>query len=516
MHNFKRISAAMTLSLCLITNVSAAQVKKDIKIEINGENIVSDVSPFIEKDRTLVPIRVISENLGYEVGWDNKTRKVTVKNKDKTIELVVGKKDVKIDDKVSTIDVPPMIKSERTFVPLRFISESFDNDVDWNNDTRTVKIKKRVNKVASIFDYEKSSSIISESSIAKYGKEQDKNSNISNNWSRPQDSSMSLETRKTSVPQYRSGNNFDYTYKNIKKDGDYYAKKINNLFDKIIKDDKNYEIINNISRNVKVHPQLTEVNNYGGVKLSGSIKNNTDYTINFLCYELILDNGKIVLYTVDETVSPNNTGYIFSANHPVLYDMDTNYFHGYKILSVMADVTLANGERRVAYDQDWELMKKTIFNTDGYEKVSDYDKNNIIQNSVDKNESSKSDDILNELLKDLKLYYYLIPANSPSGLDSYALVQNNSKYTIKEMSFELILDNGKPFYYVLDGHTFPQSKGMLLSSSGVNKNLTGMTLDRMYNSKISEFYAVVILPSGEETSVGFMNEDAINSWVFTE
>lgn len=352
MHNFKRISAAMTLSLCLITNVSAAQVKKDIKIEINGENIVSDVSPFIEKDRTLVPIRVISENLGYEVGWDNKTRKVTVKNKDKTIELVVGKKDVKIDDKVSTIDVPPMIKSERTFVPLRFISESFDNDVDWNNDTRTVKIKKRVNKVASIFDYEKSSSIISESSIAKYGKEQDKNSNISNNWSRPQDSSMSLETRKTSVPQYRSGNNFDYTYKNIKKDGDYYAKKINNLFDKIIKDDKNYEIINNISRNVKVHPQLTEVNNYGGVKLSGSIKNNTNYIINFLCYELILDNGKIVLYTVDETVSPNNTGYIFSANHPVLYDMDTNYFHGYKTLSVMADVTLANGERRVAYDQD--------------------------------------------------------------------------------------------------------------------------------------------------------------------
>ena len=521
MHNFKRISAAMTLSLCLITNVSAAQVKKDIKIEINGENIVSDVSPFIEKDRTLVPIRVISENLGYEVGWDNKTRKVTVKNKDKTIELVVGKKDVKIDDKVSTIDVPPMIKSERTFVPLRFISESFDNDVDWNNDTRTVKIKKRVNKVASIFDYEKSSSIISESSIAKYGKEQDKNSNISNNWSRPQDSSMSLETRKTSVPQYRSGNNFDYTYKNIKKDGDYYAKKINNLFDKIIKDDKNYEIINNISRNVKVHPQLTEVNNYGGVKLSGSIKNNTNYIINFLCYELILDNGKIVLYTVDETVSPNNTGYIFSANHPVLYDMDTNYFHGYKTLSVMADVTLANGERRVAYDQDWDLMKKTLFNTDGYEKVSDYkrpdyDKINKNHNNANESESSKSDNILNDLSKNIKLYYYLIPANSPSGLDSYALVQNNSKYTIKEMSFELILDNGKPFYYVLDGHTFPQSKGMLLSSSNINKNLAGMTIDRMYNSKISEFYAVVILPNGEETSVGFMNEDAMNSWIFTE
>lgn len=133
----------MTLSLCLITNVSAANVKNDIKIEIDGKNVISDVAPFIEKDRTLVPIRVISENLGYEVGWDNNTRKVTVKNNEKTIELVVGKKDVKINDKVSTIDVPPTIKNERTFVPLRFISESFDNDVNWYNNTRTIKIKKK-------------------------------------------------------------------------------------------------------------------------------------------------------------------------------------------------------------------------------------------------------------------------------------------------------------------------------------------------------------------------------------
>ena len=126
--------------MCIRDSASAANSKNDIKIEINGKNVISDVSPFIEKDRTLVPIRVISENLGYEVGWDNKSKKVTVKNNEKTIELVVGKKDVKVNDKVTAIDVPPMIKSERTFVPLRFISESFDNDVNWDNNTRTVKI----------------------------------------------------------------------------------------------------------------------------------------------------------------------------------------------------------------------------------------------------------------------------------------------------------------------------------------------------------------------------------------
>ena len=200
MKSFKKISAATALSLCLISNVSATKMKNDIKIEIDGKNVISDVSPFIEKDRTLVPIRVVSENLGYEVDWDNSTRKVTLKNNDKTIELVVGKKDVKINDKVSNIDVPPMIKSERTFVPLRFISESFDNDVTWDNNTRTVKIKKKENKVASIFDDKKSSSIISSNSVPGVEKEKDKNNNISNDWHRPQDKYINEETTRRTTP----------------------------------------------------------------------------------------------------------------------------------------------------------------------------------------------------------------------------------------------------------------------------------------------------------------------------
>lgn len=198
MNNFKNFSATLALSISLIGSVSAAKVKNDIKIEINGKNILSDVSPFIERDRTLVPIRIISENLGYEVGWDNNSRKVTVKNNDKTIELIVGKKDVKINDKVTSIDVPPMIKSERTFVPLRFISESFDNDVLWDNNTRTVKIKKKGNKVASIFDGKKSSSIISSNPVPKVEKE--KNNNVSNDWHRPQYKYANEETTRIITP----------------------------------------------------------------------------------------------------------------------------------------------------------------------------------------------------------------------------------------------------------------------------------------------------------------------------
>lgn len=152
MNKLKKISSAIILSFALVSNVSAAKNTNDIKIEIDGKNVISDVAPFINNERTLVPIRVISENLGYNVNWDNNSRKVTVKNSSKTIELFIGKKNVSVNGVDNSIDVAPMIKNERTFVPLRFISESFDNDVKWDNNTRTVKINKKEIKVASILN----------------------------------------------------------------------------------------------------------------------------------------------------------------------------------------------------------------------------------------------------------------------------------------------------------------------------------------------------------------------------
>lgn len=170
MNKLKKISSAIILSFALVSNVSAAKNTNDIKIEIDGKNVISDVAPFINNERTLVPIRVISENLGYNVNWDNNSRKVTVKNSDKTIELFIGKKNVSVNGVDNSIDVAPMIKNERTFVPLRFISESFDNDVLWDNNTRTVKIRKKEKVASSIISDEVKSSNVN-----------DNNANVNNN-----------------------------------------------------------------------------------------------------------------------------------------------------------------------------------------------------------------------------------------------------------------------------------------------------------------------------------------------
>lgn len=210
MNKLKNISSAVILSFALLSNVSAAESTKDIKIEIDGKNVISDVAPFINNERTLVPIRVISENLGYNVNWDNNSRKVTVKNSDKTIELFIGKKNVSVNGVDNSIDVAPMIKNERTFVPLRFISESFDNDVKWDNNTRTVKINKKNVRVDSIITDNKDSSKIVYSNLPQKNEKSKDNTELFNDWYKQQGSNIRPDYHIDTMPRYNTNNSNRY------------------------------------------------------------------------------------------------------------------------------------------------------------------------------------------------------------------------------------------------------------------------------------------------------------------
>jgi len=88
--------------------------------------------PVMENNRTLVPIRAISEALGADVDWNNDTREVTLVA-DESLTFAIGELAV-------GMDVPAQIVNDRTFVPLRFISEFFGANVDWNEETQTVII----------------------------------------------------------------------------------------------------------------------------------------------------------------------------------------------------------------------------------------------------------------------------------------------------------------------------------------------------------------------------------------
>lgn len=105
---------------------------KGITVLLDGDIIDFDVAPVIENSRTLVPFRALLEKLGAEVKWDEATKTVIAKKEGKEIILVIGSDVAKVDGKEVKLDVVPKIVEGRTLIPLRFFSETFGCEVEYD------------------------------------------------------------------------------------------------------------------------------------------------------------------------------------------------------------------------------------------------------------------------------------------------------------------------------------------------------------------------------------------------
>lgn len=90
------------------------------------------------KGSVLVPLRVIVEELGYTVNWENKTLKVNIQQGTNTLDLTVNKKTAMVNGSKITMPAAPILKGDTTYVPLRFVSEQTGLKVLWDNKLKTV------------------------------------------------------------------------------------------------------------------------------------------------------------------------------------------------------------------------------------------------------------------------------------------------------------------------------------------------------------------------------------------
>ena len=110
------------------------------RVQLNGQKLKFDVPPIIENGRVLVPMRAIFETFGAEIDWDGETSTVTAATSDKSIMMQMGNPQMQLNGKRMTLDVPPQIILDRTLVPVRAVSEALNATVDWNEETQTVII----------------------------------------------------------------------------------------------------------------------------------------------------------------------------------------------------------------------------------------------------------------------------------------------------------------------------------------------------------------------------------------
>ncbi|SET78974.1 Putative Ig domain-containing protein [Natronincola peptidivorans] len=116
-----------------------------IEATVDSKPYLLDAAPYIQavSNRTLVPLRFISEALGSEVQWNPETKQITITEGDREIVLTIGSRIVFVDGEIIAIDCEPAIMPPgRTFVPLRFISETLGAEVNYDNITRVITIIK--------------------------------------------------------------------------------------------------------------------------------------------------------------------------------------------------------------------------------------------------------------------------------------------------------------------------------------------------------------------------------------
>lgn len=101
----------------------------------DGKSIMLDAAPVIMNNRTYVPIRAITESLGGSAEWNAKERSVTLKIDEQMITLKIG-------TVLEKYGAAPLIIDNRTYVPIRFVAEELGASVVWDGQTRTVTIEK--------------------------------------------------------------------------------------------------------------------------------------------------------------------------------------------------------------------------------------------------------------------------------------------------------------------------------------------------------------------------------------
>lgn len=139
-------------------NGGDVEVRK-VTMILDGQDLVSDIPSFILVDRTMVPIRMVAENYGADVAWNQKTKTATVTYEDKEIDLTINSPKASINGEVKILDknsIPRLVGFSKeyasTMVPLTFVSEVLGYEVGYDEKERVpyINSKKRESEGSDI------------------------------------------------------------------------------------------------------------------------------------------------------------------------------------------------------------------------------------------------------------------------------------------------------------------------------------------------------------------------------
>lgn len=109
----------------------------DTSAFVNAEAKTLDTPPFLRGDRTFVPVRFLAESLGAEVFWDDSTKTASFVKNGTTVRLIIGQNTAYVNSEPRTLDATIFLENDRTYAPLRFVAETLGAAVEYKEEALT-------------------------------------------------------------------------------------------------------------------------------------------------------------------------------------------------------------------------------------------------------------------------------------------------------------------------------------------------------------------------------------------
>lgn len=109
-------------------------------LKVDGKTINCEVPPIVFDDYSVVPARDVFEAMGATVDWNAPNQKVTVKYDDTKVEVFINKRAVNVNNVEKTAPIPAKLINGKTMIPVRFVSEALGFSVDFDSSTDTILI----------------------------------------------------------------------------------------------------------------------------------------------------------------------------------------------------------------------------------------------------------------------------------------------------------------------------------------------------------------------------------------
>lgn len=140
------VAMATMLGLSVVPALAATDVAStDLTLVINDKTVATNEDigqPYITSDgRTMIPLRLVSEELGYQTEWqEDGTIHITSDDGMVDVRLTVDADNYLANGKPGVFSTRPTLWNDRTYLPARDFMELYGT-VKWDNDTRTVTVK---------------------------------------------------------------------------------------------------------------------------------------------------------------------------------------------------------------------------------------------------------------------------------------------------------------------------------------------------------------------------------------